>query len=329
MARPPEIGTNAINPSHSTAGAGSAGARRATQRAFQPRGGVGLHFPMKPPAFQFYADDFLAGTMDLTQSEVGSFIRLLCHQWSRGSIPADDKRCELIAGGPITDAVLAKFPVGEGGRQNMRLERERQKQSEYREAQSARGRAGAASRWHRHSASNGTGIAQASFCQWPGDGSPSPSPSPSPKYTQLPIERQGVQGDVRTCSLPVAHSPATSDGETLSVEPPNGFPKTQGAARDIAGLLGVTPEFSERTWLLAASRGWTDAKGQPIRSWRHYVASCAAFERDRVSRQREADKGRSNGKPGPKVRTYEDGTPRSEAMDLVREIERKAREGTL
>jgi uncharacterized protein YdaU (DUF1376 family) len=34
----------------------------------------------KPPAFQFYADDFLGGTIDLTTEEVGAYIRLLCFQ---------------------------------------------------------------------------------------------------------------------------------------------------------------------------------------------------------------------------------------------------------
>ncbi len=30
------------------------------------------HNPMKAPAFQFYADDFLAGTMDMSPAEVGT-----------------------------------------------------------------------------------------------------------------------------------------------------------------------------------------------------------------------------------------------------------------
>lgn len=157
---------------------------------------------------------------------------------------------------------------------------------------------------------------------------PSPENQKQPQ-PQIQIQIQSIADNAPTRSLHVGNKPTTPDTETLSVEPPNGFPTSQGAARDIAALCGVTPEFSERTWLLAASRGWTDAKGQPIRSWLHYVASCAAFERDRVSRQRGADKARQNGKQAPKVRTYEDGTPRSPEMDLVRDIERRAREGTL
>jgi uncharacterized protein YdaU (DUF1376 family) len=52
----------------------------------------------RSPAFQFYADDFIAGTADMSAEEVGAFIRLLCHQWSKGSIPADEERSGRIAG---------------------------------------------------------------------------------------------------------------------------------------------------------------------------------------------------------------------------------------
>jgi uncharacterized protein YdaU (DUF1376 family) len=77
---------------------------------------------MKPPAFQFYADDFLAGTADMTQPEVGAYILLLCHQWGRGAIPSDPARAALIAKGEVPAHVMAKFPNGK----NERLERVRE-----------------------------------------------------------------------------------------------------------------------------------------------------------------------------------------------------------
>lgn len=82
---------------------------------------------MKPPAFQFYADDFVGGVADMTQCEVGAYILLLCHQWSRGEIPTDTARVALIAKGEASPHVLAKFPGGK----NERLERVRKEREEF------------------------------------------------------------------------------------------------------------------------------------------------------------------------------------------------------
>lgn len=124
---------------------------------------------MKPPAFQFYADDFLGGVADMTQAEVGAYILLLCHQWSRGEIPSDQVRASLIAKGKLSPHVLSKFPDGK----NIRMEKERQKQAEYRQKQSDKGKASAKARLNRGStAAQPEGL--------PNGNSPSPSPSPSP-----------------------------------------------------------------------------------------------------------------------------------------------------
>ena len=161
---------------------------------------------MNPPAFQLYADDLIAGTVDLSQAELGAYMRLLCAQWSKGYLPDDMTKLERIAGGPVTEDVLSKLPLcSDGQRRNHRMEIERGKQAAYRQEQSEKGRAGAAARWHRHGRGNGTGnataiaqalpkpMAQASFCQWPGDGSP--SPSPSPEYSSYPKEELKLEGE--------------------------------------------------------------------------------------------------------------------------------------
>src|SRR5258706_9467091 len=100
-----------------------------------------MNAPMnKPPAFQFYPDDFMGGTADMTQAEVGAYILLLCHQWNRGSIPVEPERQHMIAKGPVSAHVLAKFkPSADGLLRNERLERERQKQADYRESQRQKG----------------------------------------------------------------------------------------------------------------------------------------------------------------------------------------------
>lgn len=93
---------------------------------------------MKSPAFQFYADDFIGGTCHFSAAEVGAYIRLLCHQWGNGEIPADHERLERIAGGPVTEEVLAKFP----NRKNEKMEKVRAASEKFRAACADAGRRG-------------------------------------------------------------------------------------------------------------------------------------------------------------------------------------------
>ncbi len=93
----------------------------------------------KPPAFQFYAGDFLNGTASFTAEETGAYIRLLCHQWDKGTLPLDPKRLCILAG--CTEDALAsimhKFASdGNGGLQNHRLEKTRQKQKAFKQSRS-------------------------------------------------------------------------------------------------------------------------------------------------------------------------------------------------
>jgi uncharacterized protein YdaU (DUF1376 family) len=127
---------------------------------------------MKPPAFQFYADDFLAGTLLMSYEERGLYITMLCIQWSRGHVSPDDMaRLSTAIAQPLASHVLAKFKQGEDGNfRNDRMEHERAKQDEFRANRSKSGKAGADKRWHSHS----TAIAQ------PMAKHSSPSPSPSP-----------------------------------------------------------------------------------------------------------------------------------------------------
>lgn len=108
---------------------------------------------MNAPAFQFYADDFLAGTSDMTTEEVGAYIRLLCHQWNKGGITADKERLSIMAGECKPSAiahVMARFVKCEDGLfRNERMEQEREKQRAYREKQSANGKLSAEARASR------------------------------------------------------------------------------------------------------------------------------------------------------------------------------------
>lgn len=145
----------------------------------------------KAPAFQFYADDFTAGTADMSAEEVGAYIRLLCHQWTKGGVPNDEDRAGRIAGlmgSPSLGYVLAKFSLcTDGMLRNDRLEKVRADQAEFKAKQSKSGKSGAEKRWgigkndgDPNGDPNGSAIATPMATpmakRWPEDGSPSPSP---------------------------------------------------------------------------------------------------------------------------------------------------------
>jgi uncharacterized protein YdaU (DUF1376 family) len=155
----------------------------------------------KAPAFQFYADDFLAGTADMSAEEVGGYIRLLCHQWSKGGIPSDEDRSARIAGlmgSPSIRYVLAKFTLCDGDTlKNVRLEQIRQEQADYKSKQAASGKTGAQKRWDKPKCDgnpNGVAIATPMATpmanEWRSDSSPSPSPTPNKKEESIAPKSQ-------------------------------------------------------------------------------------------------------------------------------------------
>jgi uncharacterized protein YdaU (DUF1376 family) len=140
----------------------------------------------KPPAFQFYPDDFIGGVADMTQSEVGAYILLLCQQWNRGSIPVEPDRQQLLAKGSVSEHVLAKFEKSSDGMlRNERMEKERAKQAAFREKQREKGIKSGIARGttveprlnHGSQPVEPSGQPEPQ----PNTNSPSPSPSPSPK----------------------------------------------------------------------------------------------------------------------------------------------------
>ena len=105
----------------------------------------------KAPAFQFYAADFLTDTAEMTDQEVGVYIRLLSHQWINGSLHSDPNRlANGVAIGvlQVWDEIEHKFPLdNDNRRRNKRLEETRKQQQDYRDKQSEAGREGAKKRW--------------------------------------------------------------------------------------------------------------------------------------------------------------------------------------
>jgi uncharacterized protein YdaU (DUF1376 family) len=150
----------------------------------------------RAPAFQLYADDFLSGTSEMTAEEVGAYIRLLCHQWTKGGLPNDPERLVRMAGlmgspmgSPSSGYVVAKFSLcADGMLRNARLERIREERESFIQKQSESGKSGALKRWNpgnpngepnRVAMATPMATPMANGC--PNDSSPSPSPSPIKK----------------------------------------------------------------------------------------------------------------------------------------------------
>ena len=114
-----------------------------------------------PPAFQFYADDFLAGTIDMTAEEVGAYMRLLCLQWTKGAI-TDRQKLSVGVSKEVAETVLSlKFVKQKDGTfVNVRLEEVRNLRENYAKQKSDAGKKGAESRWHSHTSANGKRIAE-------------------------------------------------------------------------------------------------------------------------------------------------------------------------
>lgn len=117
---------------------------------------------LKSPAFRFYANDFLTGTVTMSLLERGAYISLLAYQWDHGSVPTTPLALARILGCAQKEAAVIwgtlarKFPPDEAGLcRNRRLEVERDKQTQRREHLAANGRAGALARWVTPSGKNG------------------------------------------------------------------------------------------------------------------------------------------------------------------------------
>lgn len=145
----------------------------------------------KPPAFQFYPKDYesdeLVKMMSLEQE--GAFLRLLCHAWLHGSIPADKPALARICRVPtgkmarLWPGVEPCFVESEPGRLiNRRQERQREAQERHREGRVKAGQKGADAKWKKVAEpSNGNG--NAIDLPMAKDGSPFATPFPSASAT--------------------------------------------------------------------------------------------------------------------------------------------------
>jgi len=104
----------------------------------------------KMPAFQFYVDDFIIGTSDLSVTDIGAYIVLLCRQWDKFELPESTQKLANIArcSEDVIQNIIDKFPVWHDGvRRNERLEIVRMTQYGNRMKAKKAGKIGASKRW--------------------------------------------------------------------------------------------------------------------------------------------------------------------------------------
>lgn len=261
----------------------------------------------KAPAFQFYADDFLAGTSDMSAEEVGGYIRLLCHQWTKGGIPNDEERAGRMAGlmgSPSIRYVLAKFsPCEDGLLRNARLEQVRQEQADYKAKQATSGKAGAEKRWSKcqnDGDPNGVAIATPMATpmakRWPEDSSPSPSPSPE-DYSLKYKEDMGQRPRSRFV-------PPTR--EELDLE---------------AAKIGLPSIEVDKFVNYYGANGWRVGKS-PMKSWTHALAGWSARFRERSTTTQSNDPiARRNALLGDDIAAHSaEATRRSQEIDRAHDL---------
>lgn len=125
-----------------------------------------------PPAFQFYASDYLSSSkvQRMTLEAQGAYVRLLCYSWQDGYIPADVAllarlcNCTVKRMAVLWDSFLRDCFIPSGSDPdklvNARLEEVRSKVTEFKAERSQSGKLGAAKRWKDHSSANDSAIEQ-------------------------------------------------------------------------------------------------------------------------------------------------------------------------
>jgi len=153
------------------------------------------------PAFSFYPKDILSdeAAASMTDEELGVYVRLLCHAWLEGSIPADMDRLAKMTRRrrPVFEKLWKAIGLcwrqsddDPGRLVQGRLEQERVKQRAYSATQSERAKAGVQVR-------RGSAVAQPGHSQRTSPeaaGASLPSPSPDNASTYLPTARADAAG---------------------------------------------------------------------------------------------------------------------------------------
>jgi len=216
---------------------------------------------MKPDTWMpFYIGDYLRDTLGLSRAEHGSYVLLIMAYWTNGGPLHDDNDClrEIAKCPPHEWArtrglMMRFFTNGDGLWRHKRID-----------AELAEAKKTYETRMAKVEAMNTARESCKDSCKDSCKSTTKPPPSNVVVIgTPVPIE-----GGV---------------GET-DVEPPRGFPASEQAAIEQAGMIGVPAEIVSTAYNLAVARGYRDARDVPIRSWQHHIKAVSAMDADRKAR---------------------------------------------
>lgn len=112
----------------------------------------------KSPAFQFYVQDFLHGTMTFSAEEIGAYILMLCRQWDKGFVAEKDLEEVTKLPRKKIEKVLTKFSKKNSRFMNKRMALVKKEKDEYSKKQARSGLQGAKKRWQVPLNQNGNPI---------------------------------------------------------------------------------------------------------------------------------------------------------------------------
>ena len=207
----------------------------------------------KPPAFQFYAKDFLTGVVDMSLIEIGAYAKLLAISWDKGPIPTDEKRRANMLGVPVRLAnalwrgIGNKWTLTDDGYVNDRLEQQRASLEAYRELQSERGRRSGHTR--RSRTGDEPALNHGSTGVRTGD-EPAPQPDTQPETNSPisdlrsanPLTTEQSTGETRAREIaPVWHPTRSRQSRTLVGSHTGCYPTPKACARGVClpGWLGA------------------------------------------------------------------------------------------
>lgn len=90
-----------------------------------------FYFMAKDPAVLFYTNDFLSGTITLSDEQVGKYIKLLCYQHQKGVLSEKDM---LAICKTYDEDIWSKFIKTDEGYYNKRMREEADKRKQYSES---------------------------------------------------------------------------------------------------------------------------------------------------------------------------------------------------
>lgn len=209
---------------------------------------------MKSPAFRLYVADFLEGTADMTCEEVGAYIRLLCHSWSKDGLDDNEQRLSLLAGQCSIETLRhakAKFAMVEGKLRQSRQEEERVKQAEFSRVQSVKGQAGAKAKSSRGLAGAKPGLSLGRL-----------DSGLSPASASVSLEYK------RTTSIPTVEEVVT-----------------------VGMQIGLSEEQCRQWHKDRAAELWADKNGVDIGNWRAWLTRHRTYLQSNPERSNRRSKG--------------------------------------